>query len=67
MELDWISLAIGFVVAAVVGLIAIALVKWLLKKDRFKIFGIYTALLGVACIGIGVYELITGSHFVLVF
>ena len=67
MELDWISLAIGFVVAAVVGLLAIALVKWLLKKDRFKIFGIYTALLGVACIGIGVYELITGSHFELVF
>lgn len=61
IELDWISLMIGFAVAAVVGLLAIALVKWLLKKDRFKIFGIYTVLLGLACIGAGVFELVTGS------
>lgn len=67
VQLDWSMLILGFAVAAVVGLLAIALVKWLLKKDRFKIFGIYTALLGIACIGVGVYELVTGSHFVIVF
>ena len=67
VQLDWPMLILGFAVAAVVGLLAIALVKWLLKKDRFKIFGIYTALLGIACIGVGVYELVTGSHFVIVF
>ena len=67
VELDWVQLGIGFVVSAAVGLLAIALVKWLLKKDRFKIFGFYTAALGLACIGIGAYELATGSHFVLVF
>ena len=67
VQLDWPMLILGFAVAAVVGLLAIVLVKWLLKKDRFKIFGIYTALLGIACIGVGVYELVTGSHFVIVF
>ena len=67
VELDWVQLGIGFVVSAAVGLLAIALVKWLLKKDRFKIFGFYTAVLGLACIGIGAYELATGSHFVFVF
>ncbi|MFR1270248.1 MAG: undecaprenyl-diphosphate phosphatase [[Eubacterium] siraeum] len=67
VDLDWVQLGIGFVVSAAVGLLAIALVKWLLKKDRFKIFGFYTAILGLACIGIGAYELATGSHFVFVF
>ena len=43
IQLDWVQLGIGFAVSAVVGLLAIALVKWLLKKDRFKIFGFYTA------------------------
>lgn len=67
VQLDWIQLGVGFVVAAVVGLLAIALVKWLLKKDRFKIFGFYTAILGVVCIGVGAYELATGTHLMFVF
>lgn len=67
VQLDLVGLGIGFAVAAVVGLLSIFLVKWLIKRDRFKIFGIYTALLGLFCIGIGVYELVTGSHFVIIF
>lgn len=37
-ELDWVQLGIGFVVSAAVGLLAIALVKWLLKRtdSRFS-------------------------------
>ncbi len=64
--LNWSELLIGAAVAAIVGLLAITLVKWLLKNDRFKIFGIYTLLLGLACIGIGAYELATGSHFIII-
>lgn len=67
VQLDLVGLGIGFAVAAVVGLLSIFLVKWLIKRDRFKIFGVYTALLGLFCIGIGVYELVTGSHFVIIF
>lgn len=61
MEFDWISLGIGFVVSAAVGFLAIKLVKWLLDKDRFKIFGVYTAILGVLCVLGGVWENISGE------
>lgn len=61
VKVDWVMLGVGFVIAAVVGFLAIKLVNWLLKKNRFKIFGVYTAVLGVACIAAGLYELISGN------
>ena len=61
MELDWVSLGIGFVIAAVVGILSIKLVSWLVKKDRFKIFGIYTAVIGAACVAAGLWEHLTGN------
>lgn len=60
MELNWLLLGVGFIVAAVVGFFAIKLVKWLLERDRFKIFGTYVAVLGVLCIAGGVWENVTG-------
>ena len=60
--IDMLPLAIGAVVAAVVGLLAIKLVQIIIKNDKFKIFGIYTLLLGIACIGIGIFENVTGTH-----
>ncbi|MDE6732020.1 MAG: undecaprenyl-diphosphate phosphatase [Oscillospiraceae bacterium] len=61
MELNWLLLGVGFIIAAVVGFFAIRLVKWLLEKDRFKIFGTYTAVLGILCIVGGIWENITGN------
>ncbi|MBQ8195356.1 MAG: undecaprenyl-diphosphate phosphatase [Oscillospiraceae bacterium] len=61
MQLDWLALGIGFVISAVVGFLAIKMVSWLLKKDRFKIFGVYTLILGLACIAGGLWEHITGN------
>lgn len=61
MELDWLALGIGFVVSAVMGFAAIKLVSWLLKKDRFVIFGVYTAIIGVLCTAGGLWEHITGN------
>lgn len=61
MQLDWAALGIGFVIAAVVGFLAIKLVKWLLEKDRFRIFGVYTLLIGVLCIAGGIWEHVSGS------
>ncbi len=61
MQFDWVALGIGFVVSAVVGFLAIKLVSWLIKKDRFKIFGVYTLILGVACVAAGMWEHLTGN------
>ncbi|MDE7361483.1 MAG: undecaprenyl-diphosphate phosphatase [Oscillospiraceae bacterium] len=67
MQLDWIALGIGFVVAAAVGFLAIKLVKWLLDSDRFKIFGVYTLLIGVLCVAGGIWEHVTGSALASIF
>lgn len=63
VELDLVILAIGFITAAVVGLLSIALVKLVIKHDKFKIFGIYTLILGILCVGYGIFELVTDIHF----
>ncbi len=61
MELDWAALGLGFVISAVVGFLSIKLVSWLLKKDRFKIFGVYTAIIGALCLAGGLWEHISGN------
>lgn len=61
VEVDWIAMAIGFVVSAVVGFLAIKLVSWLLKSNRFKIFGVYTLVIGIACLAGGIWEHVTGN------
>lgn len=63
IELDIISLVVGFCAAAVTGFLAIALVKLIIKHDKFKIFGIYTLILGILCVGYGIFELVTNIHF----
>ena len=43
---------IGFVVAALVGIAAIKLVKWLVKSDNFHVFSIYTFLVSLFTLGV---------------
>lgn len=57
---DWVALGIGFVIAAAVGFLAIKFVKWLVEKDRFKIFGAYTLIIGVLCVLGGIWERTSG-------
>lgn len=54
-----IAVLCGVVAAAVVGYLAIKLFKWLLKTDKMIIFVIYTAVVGLAVVGISVYEMLT--------
>lgn len=51
---------IGFIVAALVGFLAIRLVQWLIKSNKFKIFSIYTGVLGAVVIIIAIVEAIIG-------
>ena len=52
--------AVGFIVAAFVGICAIKLVDWLVKSDKFKIFAYYTFGLGVIVLVISIIEMIMG-------
>ena len=52
---------VGVVVSAVVGFYAIKLFKWLLKTDKMNVFVIYTFVVGVISILIGIIEMITGA------
>lgn len=58
-----LPLAVGFVLAALSGLLAIKLIKWLVKSDRFKLFGWYTLALGIVVIVLGILEK-TGTLFI---
>ncbi|MDE7293549.1 MAG: undecaprenyl-diphosphate phosphatase [Oscillospiraceae bacterium] len=53
-SVEALPLIVGMAVAAVSGYCAIALVKWLMKSDRFAAFAIYTLVLGIAVIIAGV-------------
>lgn len=59
-QIDTLLLSVGFAVSTIVGFFAIKLVKWLLEKDRFKVFGVYTAVIGSLCILGGIWENISG-------
>ena len=59
-----VPLLIGMAVAAVSGYFAIRLINWLMKTDRFRIFAVYTFILGLVVIGAGIYEHVTGMPIV---
>ncbi len=59
-NISFLNCFVGFIVSAAVGLLAIKLVQWLMKTDKFKIFYIYTAVLGVIVIGFAIVELFIG-------
>ncbi|MCD7805297.1 MAG: undecaprenyl-diphosphate phosphatase [Oscillospiraceae bacterium] len=56
---------VGFIVAAVVGFLAIRLIQYIIKSDKFKIFWIYTGVLGIVTIFIAILEAIVGHAFVI--
>lgn len=56
---------VGMLVALVTGLLAIKLVAYIVKTDKFKIFAIYTFILGILVICVGAYELVTGRTIVI--
>lgn len=50
-----LPMLIGFVVAAVVGFLSIKMIDYLVKKDKYKIFAIYTLVIGVITVGLGIF------------
>ena len=62
IAVDILPLAIGMVVAAVIGYLSIVLFKWLLKTDKMIVFILYTALVGVAVVVISIIEMQSGTN-----
>ncbi len=56
MSIDPVVILVGVVVSAVVGYLAIALVRWFMKSNHFKLFAYYTLILGLFTVVIGVIE-----------
>lgn len=56
------ALIVGMITAAVVGYFSIFLFKWLLKTDKMYVFMIYTLVVGLIVVLIGIAELITGNN-----
>lgn len=63
--IEWLPLSVGFLVAAVTGFFSIKMIKWLVKNDRFKIFALYTLILGILVLGAGIYEAVSGHRLLL--
>ena len=59
VSLPFSVMAVGMLSAAVFGLIAIKMVNWLVKSDKFKIFAYYTLALGTLVTAAGIYEMFT--------
>ena len=55
-QIDILPVVIGIVTAAIVGFAAIKALEWLVKIDKFKIFGYYCLALGVVVIVAGIVE-----------
>lgn len=56
MQMDIFPILIGIITAAVAGVASIKLLELLVKTDKFKFFGYYCFVLGVAVITAGVLE-----------
>ena len=55
-------LIVSFIVAAIAGYFAIALIKKLVVSDKFRLFAYYTLALGIIVLTIGIYEKVTGNR-----
>lgn len=53
-------LIIGLITSLVFGLLAIFMVRWLVKTNKFVYFSYYTFILGLIVTGIGIYEHFSG-------
>ena len=56
------SVLVGMLVSAIVGFLSIKLFKWLLKTDKMIIFVIYTFVLGITSLIVGIYEQTQGFN-----
>ena len=59
--IEWGTALTGMAAALIFGLLAIRLVNYLLKSDKFRIFAVYTLVLGSIVVILGIVEKLTGN------
>ncbi len=59
--IEWGTALIGMAAALIFGLLAIRLVNYLIKSDKFRIFAVYTLVLGCIVVILGIAEKVTGN------
>ncbi len=62
VNINIVPVLVGMMVSAVVGFLSIKLFKWLLKTDKMMIFVIYTLIVGMIAIAVGIVEQIQGVN-----
>ena len=61
MGIEWGTALLGMAAALIFGLLAIRLVHYLIKSNKFRIFAVYTLILGSATVILGIVEKVTGN------
>ena len=59
--IEWGTALLGMAAALIFGLLAIRLVRYLVKSNKFRIFAVYTLILGSATVILGIVEKVTGN------
>ena len=62
IAVDAIPLIVGMVTAAVVGFIAIKLLRWMVTTNKLHVFAWYTLIVGIVSVVIGIIEHSTGVN-----
>ena len=62
LSVEILPVAVGIIVSAVVGFMAIKLFKWLLATDKMSIFIVYTLVVGALTLAVGIFEMINGIN-----
>ena len=61
VDIEWGTALFGMAAALIFGLLAIRLVRYLVKSNKFRIFAVYTLILGSATMILGIVEKVTGN------
>ena len=61
VDIEWGTALLGMAAALIFGLLAIRLVRYLVKSNKFRIFAVYTLVLGSATVILGIVEKVTGN------
>lgn len=55
-SIDILPVVIAFIVSAITGFLAIKMIKFIIKSNKFRVFAYYTGVLGILTIGMWIFD-----------